>query len=442
VNIRYKTHILFSVLISFFVLSLSPLETADAFVLDGQTEEWNNSDKASSRDPLTQPLVAVESVPSEVSLDIPEIPNTRSVWEELLQSADDSIKMGLYYYTSRDNTALERLGQLLRERADDGVHVEVVSDSVFFEQYPDELNELASHSNADVHILDLEDQTGGVMHAKYFVVDEESYYAGSANFSWKTLKHNRELGLAGTNSDVAERILEVFKVDWKSAGPDSPSIEKMRENFSDRKPPHETTEDTPPWIDEENFTAVTASPPKLTPPTIRSDLETLVGLIDSAENKIFVDIFQYGLTSPYSETNLHDLDFALRRAAQRGVKVNLMVSDWSLEDPQRSHLESLRTMPNINVRAIGFPIHTSGYFAYARTSHPKMILVDSRYAWVGSANWQPGYFTNSRNLGIVTNHSTVTKDLKKFFLTAWTSRYSQDITGSTSKKKPSVPYHW
>lgn len=441
VNFRYTTHLLFSVLISFFVISLCAPETVDAFVLEGQTQERDESDETSPRNSLIQPLVVVESVPSEVSLDIPEIPNTRSAWKDLLESADDSIRMGLYYYTSRDNTALERLGRLLRELADEGVRVEVVSDGVFFEQYPDELKELASHSNVEIRILDLEDRTGGVMHAKYFVVDEESYYAGSANFSWKTLKHNRELGLAGTNSKIAQRMLEIFEVDWKLAGPDSPSGSELREGFSNRKPPHETTGETPPWIVRENFTAVTASPRKLTPTTIRSDLETLVRLIDSAEDEIFVDVYQYGLTSPYSETNLNELDFALRKAAQRDVKIHLMVSDWSLEYPQRDHLESLRAMPNIEVRAIGFPTHSSGYFAYARTSHPKMLLVDGQYAWVGSANWQPGYFEESRNLGIVTNRSTVTNDLKKFFLTAWTSSYTQDLSGENSKKKPSVPYH-
>jgi phosphatidylserine/phosphatidylglycerophosphate/cardiolipin synthase-like enzyme len=187
---------------------------------------------------------------------------------------------------------------------------------------------------------------------------------------------------------------------------------------------------------------VTASPPKLTPPGIRSDLDTLLELINSAEDKIFVDVFQYGLTSPYTDNNLEQLDFALRRASQRGVKVHVLVSTWSLGDPQHSHLESLQAMPNVTVRAIGFPTHSSGYHSYARTSHPKMLLVDGRYAWVGSANWQPGYFSESRNLGLVTNHSTVTEDLKTFFLTAWTSSHAQELSGAVPTEKPSVPYHW
>ncbi len=433
---RIPLHLFILLMTALVLFSSTPVAS---IVLEGTLSQESTLSSETSRDLFLEPVVVVESSPAEVSLDIPEIPNTRTVWKELIRSADQSIIMGLYYYTSRNNTALYEIGKLLRERADKGVNVEVVSDTVFFDQYPDELKELAGHPNADVRILGLDERTGGVMHAKYFVVDDESYYVGSANFSWKALKHNRELGLAGTDPEQAEQITDVFEIDWQLAGPDSPDHQKVT---NDPNPSYSDnlSADTPPWISRGTFTAVTASPPKLKPERIRSDRGTLVELIQSAQNEIFVDVFQYGLTSPYSESNLDELDFALRRAAQRGVRVNVLVSDWSLEEPQRSHLESLDAMPKITVRAIGFPTHSSGYLSYARTSHPKMLLVDGQYAWVGSANWQPGYFSQSRNLGLVTNHSTATKDLKKFFLTAWTSAHAQKLSKG-EKQEPSVPYH-
>lgn len=416
--------------------------TANAFVLqDTATVDAKEPDRRWLNNPFKQSVTAVESVPDEVTLDVGELPNTPRVWRNLLTSADTSIKMGLYYYTSRDDSKLAEIGSLLEQKADEGVRVDVVSDSTFFGKYPDDLTALAGHPNVNVRILNLDDRTGGVMHAKYFVVDGTSYYAGSANFSWKSLEHNREVGLAGTDTGLADQMTDVFEVDWKLAGRSDTHWKDVREELATTAP-DKTTEDTPPWRTEENFSAVTASPPSLTPGTVRSDLSTLVQLIGSAEDEVLVDVFQYGLTSPYSEENLHELDTALRRASLRGVNVNVLVSDWSLSEGQRAYLESLDALPKVTVRAIGFPTHSSGYLSYARVSHPKMLVVDGNYAWVGSANWQPGYFSQSRNLGLVTNEDHVAEDLKKFFLTAWTSEHATELTGATETEKPSVPYHW
>lgn len=413
-----------------------------AYKLNGteSATEGSASGSQTRSDSLDRSLMVVESVPAETELDLESIPNTPKVWRDSLNAADESIQIGLYYYNPGDETKLTRLENILKQKARQDVKVEVIADSTFFGKYPDDLRQLAGQSNIEVRILNLEDRTGGVMHGKYFLVDGQQFYTGSANFSWKSLEHNREVGLAGSDTGLAKSLADIFEVDWKLASRSDTRWNDVKsqlaKNRSDRTDPLDS--DTAPWIETTNYSAVTGSPPVLNPPTILWNLDAITKLIRSAEDSIFVDLFQYALTSRYVEKNLHKIDQALREASTRGVQVNLMVSDWVFEYPKTLQLKSLAALPNVTVKYLRFPNHTSGYHSYSRVSHTKMLLVDNSIAWVGSANWQPGYFSNSRNVGIISESPRVTRQLKKFFLTAWTSRYAENLTLTDD---PNSPFH-
>lgn len=387
----------------------------------------------------TASLKLVESTPSETSLDLTGIPNTTSVWKQMLRSADESIHLGMYYVNGSSLEPLEPITSLLEKKARNGVRVEVVSDSVFFSKYPTFLREFSQMDNTSVRILNLDDRTGGVMHGKYFVVDEAKFYVGSANFSWIALKHNRELGVVGSNQEVVDDLLKIFSVD-QALGDRSDT-----EDWSNFKPLQPTPsvasliEDTRSIQSDSPLTTLVATPPALTPASIPPTRKSLIQLINSAESEIFVDVFQYGLSSPYNKKRLTELEYALRSAALRGVKIQFMVSNWSLKDQQLKHLKSLLALPNVSVKHLNFPTHSEGYESFSRVSHTKAMLVDGSLAWIGSANWKPGYFTQSRNLGIVTNNPTVTSQLRQYFLTGWTSHYAIPLK---SHSEPDVPYHW
>jgi phosphatidylserine/phosphatidylglycerophosphate/cardiolipin synthase-like enzyme len=115
-----------------------------------------------------------------------------------------------------------------------------------------------------------------------------------------------------------------------------------------------------------------------------------------------------------------------------------MVSDWSLTRTQSRQLKSLVALPNVTVKYLSFPTHTEGYVPYSRVSHTKALMVDGTHAWVGSANWQPGYFIGSRNVGVVTSDPSVTHPLRRYFLTAWTSHYARPLELYST---PRVPFH-
>ncbi|MCP4220375.1 MAG: hypothetical protein GY765_37440, partial [bacterium] len=54
---------------------------------------------------------------------------------------------------------------------------------------------LKEHSNITVTSFDWKQFTGGILHAKYFVVDNTESFVGSQNFDWRSLEHIHETGL-------------------------------------------------------------------------------------------------------------------------------------------------------------------------------------------------------------------------------------------------------
>ncbi|MEI8633151.1 phospholipase D-like domain-containing protein [Vibrio sp. PP-XX7] len=95
------------------------------------------------------------------------------------------------------------------------------------------------------------------------------------------------------------------------------------------------------------------------------------------------------------------IDTAIRAAAQRGVNIELMVSNWNTDEPAVDYLKSLQVLPNIEVKVVTFPQARGGFIPYARVMHTKAMEIDDHIAWVGTSNWEGGYMDNSRNLEIV-----------------------------------------
>jgi phosphatidylserine/phosphatidylglycerophosphate/cardiolipin synthase-like enzyme len=95
------------------------------------------------------------------------------------------------------------------------------------------------------------------------------------------------------------------------------------------------------------------------------------------------------------------LDNALRAAAVRGVKVELLVSDWNLEAPAVHHLRSLAALPHVEVRVTAIPEDPGGFIPYARVIHSKLLRVDRDTLMVSTSNGRERYFTASRNVEVL-----------------------------------------
>src|SRR5262249_31287794 len=121
------------------------------------------------------------------------------------------------------------------------------------------------------------------------------------------------------------------------------------------------------------------------------DLPELVKLIDSAKTSVRVQV----LTWNDDAAELRD---ALVRAAARGVRTQLLVSDWELRPKTRPALEPLDR--RVEVRILTIPQAKAGPIPFARVVHAKYCVADGARGWVGTGNWERDYFEKSRNVGL------------------------------------------
>ncbi|MGM0380995.1 MAG: phospholipase D-like domain-containing protein [bacterium] len=376
----------------------------------------------------------VQTYPAETNLQVEGINQTHQAWKKLISSAEEKIQIGVFYMIDNPSGRLTEILDKIEAKVREGVRLEVVSDTNFYQNYPGVIDRLAKLENSDVRIIDLNARTGGIMHAKYFLVDDRHFYVGSANYDWRSLKHIREIGLMGTSREIVEQLQMIYAVDFELAS------RSDTEQWSDWRPlqpePDYRSLESDTFSPGSDTLLVTATPPSLTPAEIVNSEAAILKLINSARDEIFIDLYKYGLTSPYSSGYYDEIDRALRRAAARGVEVHLLVAEGSLAAEQLPYLKSLQHLPQVEVRFLKIPIAGEGYRPYSRTSHPKLLVVDRSLAWLGSANWEPGYFSQSRNVGLVTAAPGLVKDLRRFFLTAWTGPYSKYLDPAEEYSPP------
>src|SRR5439155_12711690 len=138
------------------------------------------------------------------------------------------------------------------------------------------------------------------------------------------------------------------------------------------------------------------SPRSFIPDTGLWDRDLIVRMLDDAGHELVAQ----GLTYSPADRGRRDeaLDAALRRAAARGVRVKLVVSDWETGSPALQSLQSLARVPGIEIKLSTVPEWSGGYIPFARVEHCKYAVADTAWTWVGTSNWEPSYFLGSRNV--------------------------------------------
>jgi phosphatidylserine/phosphatidylglycerophosphate/cardiolipin synthase-like enzyme len=383
----------------------------------------------------------VESAPIETSLDHPDLRNAADVWTEMIRGARRSLDFA-HFYTSDDpadsNDAIDRLVGEIEAAAVRGVAVRFVTASSFYKTYPQIVDRLratlgdgartgAGPNPRGVLLIDYKKIAGGVLHAKYFIADDEEVFLGSQNFDWRALAHIQELGVRVRDAGVARALGAVFEHDWMRAMSQAGSpLESILPEIDAIAPsPIALAAGDTAWV------TPCASPIGQLPHESLWDEPRLVALIDGAKTDVSVQLLTYRPVSgrEYDAT----LDGALRRAAARGVRVRLLVADWCKRASTIPHLKSLAPLPNFGVRMMTIPQWSGGFVPYARVIHAKYMVVDGRAAWVGTSNWERDYFHESRNVGVVIESATIAARLTSFFDGNWDGEYAYDV-------KPEVAY--
>lgn len=373
----------------------------------------------------------VESIPIETMLDNDDIRNTPEVWLEMINGAKKTLDFGEFYISHKEGEVLTPILDAIVEAADRGVKVRFVIDGNMYKTYPETADKLNEHQNIDIHIYNLSEITGGVLHAKYFIVDDKEIFIGSQNFDWRALKHIHELGIKIGNKKLVKFYKELFELDWALSAEDAnrdallTDIE-LSDNLKilDLKKTEYGDVDIIP----------TASNPKIIYYPKNWDEVQLVKMINDAKDHIKIQLLSY---SPYSRGEYFTLlDVALRKAAARGVKIEMILSDWNFYSPRIEYIKSLHAIPNIEIKFSTIPEASEGYIGYARVEHCKYMVVDEKEFWLGTSNWSKSYFHNGRNLGLVVKNNKLTEQVSAIFDKSWDSPYCTLVDlGKTYERK-------
>ena len=271
--------------------------------------------------------------------------------------------------------------------------------------------------------------TTGILHAKYWVLDETSVFMGSQNFDWRALTEIHETGVyIQDNPGLAAEYLRVFAIDWQVAG--APDAENRK--LAAKKAVTLSRKTAPRAATMPGDVELVASPPSLNPAGMRAAGDALVEILDRAKSKIRVQLLYYAPFNKYAPKERTPywprLDNALRSAQARGVKVELLVSHWNLRQPDYFHLKSLAVLPGVDVRIATIPESKRlGDVPYSRVAHSKYMTVDDRLLWIGTSNWGEDYFEESRNLELILKRPDLTAQANGIFDRLWGSPLTKSV---------------
>jgi phosphatidylserine/phosphatidylglycerophosphate/cardiolipin synthase-like enzyme len=372
----------------------------------------------------------VQTAPVETSLHSDDLRSAAQVWTEMFDNAKSEIVIGQFYAVVKPGSVFEKVVERLEAAGKRGVKIRFLLDKkgVGLSEQPT-IERLKAIPNLDFRILDFNKLTGnGIIHAKYLVVDGATAYIGSQNFDWRSFEHIHETGLRITDAKVVEQVLAIFNQDWRaqaltSAGQIAPVL-NVRTATGD--------------LHQHNF--LLSSPNQYNPAGVGDSEAGLPALLAEAKSEVRIQLLDYAPlsygpkgTRPYYAV----IDNAVRAAAQRGVKIKLMVSNWNLEQPALAYLKSLAMLPNVEIRVVTLPVASSGFIPFARVIHSKTMVIDNQLAWVGTSNWAGGYMDLSRNLEVVLRNEKMAQRVAALHEQTWSSPYAQALDINKQYPKPS-----
>lgn len=377
--------------------------------------------------PPVPPIEIVETPPTETTLDHPDVPNAADVWLVMIQGAKRSLDISHFYISNTPDGKLEPILRAIEEAAARGVRVRLLVDMKFYMRYPESVDRLGGRG-VIVRKMDLR-LRDGVQHAKYMVVDEADAFVGSQNMDYRALEHIQEIGARVRVPAIAAALLQVFEHDWQGAGGDvhAPPL----------KAPAFSIPATVTLGGETVRILPTASPKDLLPAGVPWELPELIARIDGAERTLDVQVLTYR-TKMRGGAPWTDLDDALRRAAKRGVRVRMLVADWSKRQASLEGLRELARVPGISIRFIVIPQSSTGFIPFARVAHAKYMVVDGKSAWIGTSNWEGDYFTVSRNVGLFVDGTTIAGPLTRIFEDGFGGAYAEVLDPDRTYEPPRI----
>ncbi len=134
----------------------------------------------------------------------------------------------------------------------------------------------------------------------------------------------------------------------------------------------------------------------------------MIKLFDSAENSIQAMIYQVRYYEKYPDGVNRQMYESLIRAAERNVKVQIIVdqSSWNVSSTLKN--EQFAEY----MKANGIEV----YFDPAdKTTHTKVVIVDSLYTVIGSTNWSFYAFEKNNESAVIVKSEKLALDYVDYF---------------------------
>lgn len=367
-------------------------------------------------------FLLVESVPAETVLENSGLPRTADVWNEAFINAKSSIDIETFYFADQPGKPLEKIINTLKESASRGVKIRIIVDSSFYANNDKSVDLLENTENIKIRKIPMRNIAGGVMHAKFFVVDGEYVFLGSQNFDWRALMHIHEIGALVRNKRLAGTFSAIFQTDWDLCEHNMQGLLNTRLNsFVNSENPVLLSDEV--YGEMEIYPAV--SPPDHSMQGLDSELSELLRIINSAEISLNIQVYSY--SKGREEPDFTAVDDALRNAGKRGVKVRMILPDWAMRKTTQKGIKELSTAENVQVRISSIPLYSEGFIPYARVDHCKYFTADQTTSWISTTNWEESYFKRSRNISLIVKGREVNNRLNEVFERSWDSPYAAPV---------------
>uniref|UniRef100_A0A8C8C7D5 5'-3' exonuclease PLD3 n=1 Tax=Oncorhynchus tshawytscha TaxID=74940 RepID=A0A8C8C7D5_ONCTS len=398
-------------------------------------------------DTCTDPckIVLLESIPEGLEFNSSVTnPSIYQAWLNLISEARSSVDIASFYWTltnkdtgtheptaNQGEDVLNRLVQVSRKLS---VRIAVNTPT---ESQPQEDINLLKSSGADVRAVNMRDLTTGVLHTKFWVVDNKHIYIGSANMDWRSLTQVKELGAVVYNcSCLAADLEKIFEAYWYLGQKDTPIPSPWPSSFNT---PY--NKDTPLQLPLNGTTSsvyLSSSPPSFCAAGRTRDLQSILSVMEDAREFVYIAVMNYLPTMEFSKPKRYwaEIDTQIRRVAyEKRVKVRLLISCWASTSPVMiPFLKALDSMQepkaklDVQVKLFIVPANPKQKeIPFARVNHNKYMVTD-KVAYIGTSNWSGDYFVNTAGSALVVNQTaaqsvepTVQAQLQAVFERDWDS---------------------
>lgn len=373
----------------------------------------------------------VHTVPVDTALGTADLRQPGPVWIELFDGAKNTIDIGQFYAADHPGSVMDKVIDHLEAAGKRGVKIRFLMEEKGIKlSEASTLERLRAIPNLTLHVLPYGQVSGGIIHAKYMIVDGRQAFVGSQNFDWRSLEHIHETGLRISDTTVVGQVQAIFDQDWQA-----------QQALAEHRPvPLPATGQAP----ARSGNYLVASPQRYNPPGVGDSQLELPRLLAEAKKEVRVQLLDYAPLS-YGPDNTRPyyavIDNAVRAAAARGVSIKLMVSNWNTDKLELPYLKSLAVLPNVQIKIVTLPEAKQGFIPYARVIHSKTMEIDGQLAWVGTSNWLGGYLDNSRNLEVVMRSETMAKRVGDLHRQLWDGPYARALNVTDEYPAPHPGQH-